>query len=107
MFKLGLTALAAAPALALFVGLSESRGLLSSAGLSALALHWSFSLCAATQGWRSRFSLLLAPLGLLMIGAMMAHAAWKCLAQGGIDWRGTRYPLQQLRAGQRVKLLSK
>jgi GT2 family glycosyltransferase len=104
---LGLTALAAAPALALFVGLSESRGLLSSAGLSALALHWSFSLCAATQGWRSRFSLLFAPLGLLMIGAMMVHAAWKCLAQGGIDWRGTRYPLQQLRAGQRVKLLSK
>ena len=45
-----------------------------------------------------------APVGLWMIGAMMAHAAWKCLAHNGIDWRGTRYPLEQLRAGQRVKL---
>jgi hypothetical protein len=103
----GLTALATAPALALLIGLTKSRGLLISAGLSALALHWVFSLSAATKGWRSRFSLLFAPVGLLMIGAMMVHAAWKCLAQGGIDWRGTRYPLEQLRAGQRVKLLPK
>ena len=102
-----LTALAEAPALALLIGLTESRGLLLSAGFSALALHWVFSLGATTQGWRSRFSLLFAPVGLMMIGAMMVHAAWKCLAQGGIDWRGTRYPLEQLRAGQRVKLFPK
>ena len=99
--------LAAAPTAAVVVGLSKGRGLLFSAGLIAFALHCAFSFCTTTQGWRSRVSLLFAPLGLLMIGAMMVHATWKCLAQGGIDWRGTRYPLEQLRAGQRVKLLSK
>jgi hypothetical protein len=41
-----------------------------------------------------------------MIGAMMINAAWQCLSHGGIDWRGTHYPLPLLRAGQRVKLLS-
>ena len=104
---LGLWALAAAVPLAAFVGMTESRGLLFGAGLAALVLHVAFSLGALSQGWRSRFSLLFAPAGLVMIGAMMLHAAWKCLAQGGIDWRGTRYPLEQLRAGQRVKLLTK
>ena len=102
----GISALAAAPPLAAFVGVSESRALLLNAGLGALALHWAFALSATSQGWRSRFSLLLAPVGLLVIGAMMVRATWKCLAQGAIDWRGTRYPLEQLRAGQRVKLLS-
>ena len=103
----GLWAMAAAVPLAAFVGMTESRGLLFGAGLAALVLHVAFSLGALSQGWRSRFSLLFAPAGLVMIGAMMLHAAWKCLAQGGIDWRGTRYPLEQLRAGQRVKLLTK
>jgi hypothetical protein len=102
---LALCALAAAPGLALLGGLIEGWGSLLSAGLTAWATHWAFSLCAS-QGWRSRFSLLLVPLGLIMIGAMMIHAAWKCLKHGGVDWRGTRYPLAQLRSGQRVKLLA-
>jgi len=102
-----LAGLAVGPAAAVFVGVSNSSALLFSAGFAAMALHWGFSLSAATQGWRSRVSLLLAPLGLLMLGAMMVHAAWKCLAQDGIDWRGTCYPLEHLRAGQRVKLISK
>jgi len=103
----GLAALAAAPALATWIGLSQGRGFLFSAGLAALTLHWGFSWWAADHEWRSRLSLLLAPVGLVLIGAMMVCAAWKCLAQGGIVWRGTRYPLAQLRAGQRVKLLAK
>ena len=104
---IGIYALAAAPALAVILGLSEGRRLVFSAGFAVLAIHWAFSLAAATDGWRSRLSLMLAPIGLGMIGAMMAHAAWKCLAHGGIAWRGSHYPLELLRAGQRVKLGSR
>ncbi len=100
----GIYTMAAAPVMALIVGLTAKHELLLYTGLIALALHWAFSLVAPTEGWRSRLSLMLAPVGLCMIGAMMAHAAWKCLAHKGIDWRGTHYPLNQLRGGQRVKL---
>jgi glycosyltransferase involved in cell wall biosynthesis len=101
---IGIYTMAAAPMMALFLGLTDKHGLLLYTGLIALALHWAFSLAVTTEGWRSRLSLMLAPVGLWMIGAMMAHAAWKCLAHNGIDWRGTHYPLNQLRGGQRVKL---
>ena len=101
---IGIFTMAAAPVVALFLGLTDKHGLLLYAGLIALALQWTFSLAVTTEGWRSRLSLMLAPVGLWMIGAMMAHAAWKCLAHNGIDWRGTHYPLNQLRGGQRVKL---
>lgn len=103
---IGIFTMAAAPVVALFLGLTDKHGLLLYAGLIALALQWTFSLAVTTEGWRSRLSLMLAPVGLWMIGAMMAHAAWKCLAHNGIDWRGTHYPLNQLRNGQRVKLSS-
>ena len=102
-----LIALAGAPALAILESFGKSPDLLFGAGIIAVAAHWTFSFSANTQGWRSRFSLLFVPLGLLIISAMMVQAASKCLLHGGIDWRGTRYPLKRLRAGQRVKLLSK
>jgi hypothetical protein len=50
--------------------------------------------------------LVLFPVGVLMITAMMLRAGYQCLRNGGIDWRGTHYPIDQLRAGQRVKFLS-
>jgi hypothetical protein len=49
------------------------------------------------------FILLLFPVGVLLITAMMLRAGYQCLKNGGIDWRGTHYPIDQLRAGQRVK----
>jgi hypothetical protein len=36
---------------------------------------------------------------------MHLRAGCKCLKHGGIDWRGTHYPVGQLRQGQRVKFL--
>ena len=101
-----LCALAVAPGISILSGVIEGRSLLSGAGLTAIAMHWAFSFSATTQGWRGRLALLFAPLGLIMIGAMMVCAAWKCLKHGGIDWRGTHYPLAQLRSNQRVKLLA-
>lgn len=41
----------------------------------------------------------------IVIGAMLLWAGCKCLKNGGIDWRGTRYPLADLRRGQRVKFI--
>ena len=47
--------------------------------------------------------LLLFPVGMLLVTAMMLRAGYRCVKNGGIDWRGTHYPIEQLRAGQRVK----
>ena len=48
-------------------------------------------------------SLLLFPVGLILISLMMIWAGYKCVRNGGIDWRGTHYSTAELRAGQRVK----
>jgi cellulose synthase/poly-beta-1,6-N-acetylglucosamine synthase-like glycosyltransferase len=50
------------------------------------------------------FSLLLMPVGQLLISMMLLHSGVMCLARGGIVWRGTFHRLEELRAGQRVKL---
>ena len=50
-------------------------------------------------------SLLLFPAGMLLISLMMLRAGFQCIRNNGIDWRGTHYPLEQLRAGQRLKFL--
>lgn len=47
---------------------------------------------------------LLVPFGLPVLGAMALTSTLKCLRAGGIEWRGTHYPLAELRALQRVKL---
>lgn len=98
-----LMAVAMAPLSALFLAASRHGGLLLYASLTALTLHGVFCLLAATDGWRGRMHLWFLPVGLWLVAAMMIHAAWRCLSQGGIEWRGTRYSLAQLRAGQRIK----
>jgi glycosyltransferase involved in cell wall biosynthesis len=58
---------------------------------------------------RARFSrpllpFLLMPAGALILAYALARSAWLCLRRGGIDWRGTFYPLEALRRGRRIDL---
>jgi hypothetical protein len=40
---------------------------------------------------------------MLLMSAMMLWSGYRCLRNGGIEWRGTHYSIEELRAGQRVK----
>ena len=43
------------------------------------------------------------PVGFFLMFWMQLRAAVLCLWRGGVSWRGTFYPLKDLKAGQRVK----
>jgi hypothetical protein len=101
----GLWALAAAPWTALIVGIRLEAIPLLAAGASAIAAHICFALFCVKKRRQESLSLLFLSFGLVVIGAMLLSAGMKCLKNGGIDWRGTRYPLAELRRGQRVKFL--
>jgi hypothetical protein len=47
-------------------------------------------------------SALAIPLGTGVLVALLLRSAWRATRQGGIAWRGTLYPLADLRAGQRI-----
>lgn len=97
-------ALVAAPSAALVFGIRQNAlPLLLAAGIVAV-LHLVSALFFARGGIRERISLMLFPVGILLISVMMLNAAYQCLRQDGIDWRGTYYPLSQLKAGRRIKL---
>jgi hypothetical protein len=100
---LGAWALVAAPLAGLLAGLSSGSGLLLFAAGCAIGVHLVFARMFADNKLLDSVYLLLFPLGLLLINAMMLHAAYRCLRNNGIDWRGTHYSLAQLRAGQRIK----
>jgi hypothetical protein len=101
----GLWALAVAPWAAVMLGVTLDSMLVLLAGVAAIAAHALFSLCCVGHQSKDALSLLLFPFGLLLIGSMMLRAGYKCLKNDGIEWRGTHYPLMQLRQGQRVKFL--
>jgi glycosyltransferase involved in cell wall biosynthesis len=97
--------LVSAPSLALLLGPVHGIAALWIAGAVAVGTHLIISVLSATVRRSERLSLLLLPAGMLLISAMMLHAGYQCVKNGGIDWRGTHYPLDELRAGQRVKFL--
>jgi len=68
---------------------------------------WFILLISALVGkfkFKQKFlTLLLTPLGHLLISFMLLHSGIMCKRRGGIIWRGTKYTIHDLRAGQRVK----
>ena len=74
--------------------------------LSALAFLSSIALGLTSRGlFVSRVTpYFLGPLGFMLVTLMIANSGLMCALRGGIDWRGTLYPLKALRKGQRVKL---
>lgn len=48
--------------------------------------------------------LFLAPAGSLALVWIVVRSGWKCFRRGGIEWRGTFYPVAGLREGQRVRI---
>lgn len=101
----GLWSLAAAPWIALIIGMMLGTVPVLAAGLCVFAAQSLFALCCVNNRREESFGLLFVSFGLIVIGAMLLSAGLKCLRNGGIEWRGTRYPLAQLRQGQRVKFL--
>jgi glycosyltransferase involved in cell wall biosynthesis len=96
--------LATAPVFAIYLGLAQGSFILLLAGVTALGMLIVFSLLSLTEGPREILSTLFWPAGLFLIAAMLLHAALQCIRNDGIDWRGTHYPMAELRQGQRVKL---
>jgi glycosyltransferase involved in cell wall biosynthesis len=96
-------ALVAGPYFSLIFGLAHGLAPLWIAGAAAISVQLIFPVCCVADRKTRGLILLLFPVGVLLITAMMLRAAYQCLKNGGIDWRGTHYPIDQLRAGQRVK----
>ena len=96
-------ALVFAPPIAILLGLPLGLPALWLAGAAAVSTHLIFSVSTAAKLHEKWLPLLLFPAGMLLITFMMLRAGYKCLKNDGIDWRGTHYSLNQLRAGQRIK----
>jgi hypothetical protein len=94
---------ALAPYVALSLALWWGPLPLGLVGLAAMGAQLLFALRVVARGTMKAMSVLLLPVGMLLISAMMLRAGYRCHRNAGIDWRGTHYPIDQLRAGQRVK----
>lgn len=94
-------ALLPAPIVALW---AEPRPWLPVLGALAIALFSAGAVVVAVRTRRSILPFLLGGWGALVLGLFVIRSAWRVLRDGGVTWRGTFYPLEALREGQRVKL---
>jgi glycosyltransferase involved in cell wall biosynthesis len=96
-------ALLVAPVIGLVVGaITHSWPMLVSGAVPVIALII-FSLSSHQDNGMGRLHILFLPVGIVMLTLMNLWSGYRCIKNGGIDWRGTHYTLNELRAGQRVK----
>lgn len=100
---IALWALLAAPAIALVAGVITDSWLLLVSGAIPVIIHVIFALSFHQKNGTGRLHILFFPVGLIMLSLMMLWSGYRCMKNGGIDWRGTHYTLKELCAGQRVK----
>ena len=84
------------------VSLYSMQPWLNAASGVVVIMYLIFSIFFVREKQKETLSLLMFPVGLIMLSLMMAWAAYRCLKNDGIDWRGTHYSLDELRQGQRV-----
>lgn len=100
---IALWALLAAPAIALVAGAITHSWPMLVSGAIPVIVHVIFSLSFHQKNGTGRLHILFLPVGIIMLSLMTLWSGYRCLKNGGIDWRGTHYTLKELRAGQRVK----
>ena len=83
---------------------SPPRPWLPLLGALAILLFSAGAVVVAVRTRRSVLPFLLGGWGAFVLGVFVLRSAWRVLSDGGVTWRGTFYPLDALRAGQRVKL---
>jgi glycosyltransferase involved in cell wall biosynthesis len=100
---LSLWCLILAPPLSLLLGFYANNTILLGASAAAFLAASLTALAMPRKTPRDILAYLFMPIGALFVSLIMLRSAWKCFRNGGIDWRGTHYPVEQLRRGQRVK----
>jgi hypothetical protein len=98
-----LLGLVGAPPLALALGILEADALITVAGAIAVLVNVGVAIAIPRKSAGEILAFLLLPVGSLLIALIVLRAAYICSRNGGIDWRGTHYPIEALRSGQRVK----
>lgn len=99
-----LLAIGLVPSLALGLGILSGDAILILTGALAWLTNLIITFTIPKESNKEVPFYLLLPIGIMLIATIMANAAWKCFQNRGVFWRGTLYPVEQLRAGQRVKL---
>ncbi len=79
------------------------RPWLQLAGAAGIVVAWTAQLLMAWRLRRPIVSALFIPIAALVSAYAALRATWLARQRGGIDWRGTRYPTDLLRAGRRVR----
>jgi glycosyltransferase involved in cell wall biosynthesis len=95
--------LAAIPSASLFTGLLLGDGVLLGAGAFAHITLLLVALVMPRKTIKEVGAYLCLPIGIILLGLILLRAAYKCLRNDGIDWRGTHYSLAELRRGQRLR----